>query len=47
MIQQLLPRILPMVATRNLQTKFDCAQNHDYGSWNVSFDVFVPAAASK
>jgi hypothetical protein len=47
MIQQLLGRLIPMLATRNLQTKFDCVQNHDYGSFHVSFDAFVPASTSK
>lgn len=47
LVQQLLKRLIPMLATRNLQTKFDCAQNHDYGSFYVSFDVFVPAATSR
>lgn len=45
LIQQLLKTVVPMLATRNLQTHFDCAQNHDYGSWSVSFDVFAPATA--
>lgn len=47
LIEQLLEKLLPMVATRNLQTHFDCSQNHDYGSFDVSFDAFVPAAGSK
>jgi len=47
LIQQLLKSVVPMLPTRNLQTHFDCAQNHDYGSFNVSFDVFAPAQAVK
>jgi hypothetical protein len=43
LIEELLEKVLPMLATRNLQTKFDCAQYHDYGSFSVSFDVFAPA----
>jgi hypothetical protein len=47
LIQQLLKSVVPLLATRNLQTHFDCAQNHDYGAWNVSFEVFTPADAPK
>ena len=47
LIQQLLKTLVPMLPTRNLQTHFDCAQNHDYGSFNVSFDVFVSADSAK
>jgi hypothetical protein len=47
LIQQLLKTVVPMLTTRNLQTHFDCAQNHDYGSWSVSFEVFAPAEAPK
>ncbi len=43
LIEEMLKTVLPMLATRNLQTKFDCAQNHDYGSFSVSFDAFAPA----
>ena len=47
LIEQLLKTVVPMLPTRNLQTHFDCVQNHDYGSFHVSFDVFVPAEAAK
>jgi hypothetical protein len=43
LVQQVVEHVVPMFATRNLQTKYDCAQYHDYGSFSVSFDVFVPA----
>jgi hypothetical protein len=43
LIQELLEKVLPLLATRNLQTKFDCAELHDYGSFSVSFDAFAPA----
>ena len=47
LIQQLLKTVVPMLPTRNLQTHFDCAQNHDYGSFHVNFDVFAPTEAAK
>jgi hypothetical protein len=47
LMQQLLAQLVPMLPTRNLQTKFDCAANHDYGAFDVSFEVFVPAESSK
>lgn len=42
LVQQVLRTVLPMFAIRNLHTKFDCAQYHDYGSFSVSFDAFAP-----
>jgi len=47
LIEQLMKSVVPMLAIRNLQTHFDCAQNHDYGAWQVSFEVFAPADGSK
>lgn len=46
LVQEVIKNLLPMFAVRNLKTKFDCAQNHDYGSFIVSFDAFAPAGSS-
>lgn len=46
LIEEFRDSILPMFATRRVNSQLSCIPHEDTGTFSLSFDVFVPAAAA-